>query len=113
LRDTSVTVNVCYPGRASTAMTQSVTPDMLPAGMREAWPAFERMARPDQRRSAAEAARSSIYLATSPEVQGITGQHVASRCQRADWPAAVLDPDLRQQLWAVAEQLTHTASPGA
>jgi NAD(P)-dependent dehydrogenase (short-subunit alcohol dehydrogenase family) len=28
LRDSSVTVNVCYPGRASTAMTQSVTPDM-------------------------------------------------------------------------------------
>jgi NAD(P)-dependent dehydrogenase (short-subunit alcohol dehydrogenase family) len=107
LRDSSVTVNVCYPGRASTAMTQSVTPDMLPVGMREAWPALERMARPDQGRSAAEAARSSRYLATSPELQGVTGQYVDSHCQPAAWPAAVLDPNLRRQLWAAAEQLTH------
>jgi hypothetical protein len=37
----------------------------------------------------------------------VTGQYVDSHCQPAAWPAAVLDPNLRRQLWAAAEQLTH------
>ncbi|HYY77677.1 MAG TPA: SDR family NAD(P)-dependent oxidoreductase [Actinomycetes bacterium] len=112
LRGSGVTVNVCYPGRASTAMTRSVTRDMFPGWSRLLWPLFRRMTRPDQGRSAARAARSSIYLATSPDLDGVTGQYVDSRCRRADWPAAVLDPHLRARIWAVAEQLTHTAAQG-
>ena len=113
LQGGSVTVNVCYPGQASTAMTQNVTLDMLPARMRALWPQFQRMARVDQGQSAANAAQSSIYLAASPEVQGVTGQYLDRHCQPAAWPAAVLDPHLRRQLWAVAEHLTHTVAPGA
>jgi NAD(P)-dependent dehydrogenase (short-subunit alcohol dehydrogenase family) len=113
LQGTGVTVNVCYPGQASTAMTQNVTPNMLPARMRALWPQFQRMARADQGQSAANAARSSIYLAASPQVQGLTGQYLDRHCQPAAWPAAVLDPHLRRQLWAVAEHLTNTVAPGA
>jgi NAD(P)-dependent dehydrogenase (short-subunit alcohol dehydrogenase family) len=113
LQGGSVTVNVCYPGQASTAMTQNVTPDMLPARMRAQWPQFQRIARADQGQSAANAARSSIYLASSPQVQGVTGQYLDRHCQPAVWPAAVLDPHLRRQLWAVAEHLTHTTAPSA
>ncbi len=113
LQGTSVTVNVCYPGRASTAMTQNVTPEMLRAQLRVLWPLFKLMFRADQGQSAAKAARSSIYLAASPDVQGVTGQYIDSECQRADWPAAVLDPHVRRHLWAVAEQLTHWVAQGA
>jgi len=48
LQGTSVTVNVCYPGRASTAMTQNVTPEMLRAQLRVLWPLFKLMFRADQ-----------------------------------------------------------------
>lgn len=113
LRDSGVTVNVCHPGQASTTMTRNVTPDMLPARMRTLWPEFERRTRADQGQSAAAAARSSIYLATSPEVQGVTGRYVDSRCRPADWPAAVLDADLRGRLWAAAEHHTRPHRAGS
>ena len=37
-RLTGVSVNVCYPGKARTRMTGSMTRDMLRAPLRLAWP---------------------------------------------------------------------------
>ena len=70
-----LTINVCYPGQASTNMTQSITPDMLPGLMRWLFPLFKWMTRPDGGKSASKAARSSIYLASSPEVNGVSGNY--------------------------------------
>lgn len=65
-RATGVTVNVCYPGQASTKMTRDVTPEMFPRAARLIFPLFKFMTRDDGGKSAARAARSSIYLASSP-----------------------------------------------
>lgn len=106
----NVTINVCYPGQASTNMTQSVTPDMLPPLMRLIFPLFKWMTRPDGGKSAAKAARSSIYLASSADVEGVSGKYFNPKCKLTDWPAPVLDPAARRQLWATVEEVAQIIS---
>lgn len=106
LQGTSVAVNVCYPGQASTSMTQGVTPQMLPGALRIAWPLFRLMTRPDGGRSAAKASRSSVYLATSPEVESVSGRYFDTNSKEVAWPAPVRDTQTRRQLWAITERLT-------
>ena len=106
VQGTNVTINVCYPGQASTNMTQSVTPEMAPGFMRLIWPLFKLATRPDGGQSAAKAARSSIYLASSAEVEGVNGKYFDTNSKIVAWPKAVLDQATRQHLWAIAEQLT-------
>ncbi len=106
---TNMTVNVCYPGQASTQMTRSVTPEMLPGLMRLIWPLFKQVVREDGGQSAAKASRSSVYLATSAEVTGISGQYFDTNCKRVVWPQAVLDQETRQKIWAITERLSQLA----
>ena len=101
-----MTVNVCNPGQASTQMTRSVTPEMLPGFMRLLWPLFKRVAREVGGLSAAKASRSSVYLATSAEVAGISGQYFDTNCKRVAWPKAVLDQETRQKIWAITKRLS-------
>ncbi len=109
VQGTNVTINVCYPGQASTNMTRSVTPQMAPSILRLIWPLFKLMTRPDGGQSAAKAARSSVYLASSAEVEGANGKYFDTNSKMVDWPASVLDPATRQQLWTIAKQISHTA----
>ena len=106
LQGEGITVNVCYPGQASTAMTRGVTPDMLPAGLRWLHPLFRWMTRPDNDQSAAKAARSSVYLASSAELEGLSGQYVSARCQISALPKAVQDAETRQVVWDLVHRLT-------
>lgn len=103
VQDSNVTINVCYPGQASTNMTRSVTAEMMPTGMRFIMPLFKWFTRPDNGKSAAKAARSSVYLATSPEVEGVTGKYFDTKSKIVPWPKAVLDPTVRQKLWTMVE----------
>jgi NAD(P)-dependent dehydrogenase (short-subunit alcohol dehydrogenase family) len=103
-----ITVNVCYPGQARTSMTRSVTRDMLPGAMRLAWPQFKLATRPDDGSSAARASRSSVYLASSPEVEGVTGSYFDRTWTRVDWPVAIQDPAARAHLWNLVHELTAT-----
>jgi NAD(P)-dependent dehydrogenase (short-subunit alcohol dehydrogenase family) len=51
-------------------------------------------------------AQTSIYLATSPEVEDLSGEYFAnSRVQEST--AEANDPDTAQKLWAVSAQLTN------
>jgi NAD(P)-dependent dehydrogenase (short-subunit alcohol dehydrogenase family) len=64
-----ITLAIVYPGRASTAMTQAMTPSSLPWFLRPAWPVFRLLIPADDGgKSAALAARSSIFAATSDVV---------------------------------------------
>ena len=105
-REKGVTINVCYPGQASTNMTRGVTPDMLPRAMRWMFPIFKLAVREDGGKSAAKAARSSVYLASSPEVDGVTGKYFDTNCKEAAWSPAVMDEANRETLWKIVEQLT-------
>lgn len=106
LAGTGVSVNVAYPGAAATTMTQAMTPDMVPPFMRVMWPLFGLFmsnAKPER------AARSSVYLASSPEVAGVNGGYFNTNSKQVAWPKAVLDESARRQLWRLCERLTGVA----
>ncbi len=103
-REKDVMINVCYPGQASTNMTRNVTPEMLPRAMRWMFPVFKLMVRDDGGKSAAKAARSSVYLASSKEVEGVTGKYFDTNCKEAVWSPAVMDVSTREKLWKALEE---------
>lgn len=98
-REKGVMINVCYPGQASTNMTRSVTPEMLPRAMRWMFPIFKLAVREDGGKSAAKAARSSVYLASSSEVEGVTGKYFDTNCKEATWSPAVMNSEDRKKIW--------------
>jgi NAD(P)-dependent dehydrogenase (short-subunit alcohol dehydrogenase family) len=55
--------------------------------------------------SARDGARTSIYLASSPEVEGVTGRYFVD-CREQPSSAVSRDPDLQQRLWQVSCRLT-------
>lgn len=105
-REKSMTINVCYPGQASTSMTRSVTPEMLPRAVRWMFPVYKFMTRDDGGKSAAKASRSSVYLASSKEVEGVTGKYFDTNCKEAAWSPAVMDAENRQRLWELTTDIT-------
>ena len=107
-QDSNITVNICYPGQASTNMTGSVTPEMFPSGARWIFPLFKFLTRPDNGKSAAKASRSSVYLASSAAVEGVTGKYFNPKCKEVTMPKVVFDLEIRQSLWAAVHQLTNT-----
>ncbi len=105
-REKDVTINVCYPGQASTNMTRSVTPEMLPGFMRFAFPLFKLMVREDGGKSAAKASRSSVYLASSKDVEGVSGKYFDANAKQAEWPPAVMETSTRERLWKMVEKIS-------
>lgn len=103
-REKDVAINVCYPGQASTNMTRSVTPEMLPGFMRFLFPIFKLAVREDGGKSAAKAARSSVYLASSKDVEGVSGKYFDTNCKEAAWSSAVMGADIRSAVWEFVEQ---------
>jgi NAD(P)-dependent dehydrogenase (short-subunit alcohol dehydrogenase family) len=51
-----------------------------------------------------EAAETSVFLATSPEVEGVTGRYFA-RKREVNPASQALDVTTRKQLWEISEQL--------
>ncbi len=106
LEGSGVTFNVGFPGAASTAMTQALSPSALPPVMRLTWPVLKSMyMRDDGGKSAAKAAQSSVYLAASPDVEGITGQYFNTNSKPMEWPKDVYDERLRLELWSLCAKL--------
>lgn len=108
-RTQGVTINVCYPGQASTNMTRSVTADMFPGIARFIFPIFKLMVREDGGRSAKKASRSSVYLASAAEVEGVSGKYFDTNCKVANFPVPVLNQSIRQRLWEVVKQAARIA----
>jgi NAD(P)-dependent dehydrogenase (short-subunit alcohol dehydrogenase family) len=52
-----------------------------------------------------EGAKTSVYLASSPEVEGVTGQYFV-KCKSAKPSPAALDADAARRLWDVSAELT-------
>jgi NAD(P)-dependent dehydrogenase (short-subunit alcohol dehydrogenase family) len=84
LRATCITVNGLHPGVISTKL--------LKAGFNMDGADVER------------GARTSTYLATSPEVQGITGRYFMD-CKPTAWSIYVNDAILRERFWEHCEGL--------
>jgi NAD(P)-dependent dehydrogenase (short-subunit alcohol dehydrogenase family) len=110
IQGAKITMNTCYPGQASTNMTRSVTPEMFPGMMRWIFPLFKWVTRPDGGKSAAKASQSSVYLASSVEVEGVTGKYYNPKCQATSFSPVALDSETRQRLWEIVERLANINS---
>ena len=52
-----------------------------------------------------QGAQTQIFLASSPEVEGVTGAYFIRKQQRTP-PRLARNPDVRRRLWEVSEKLT-------
>jgi NAD(P)-dependent dehydrogenase (short-subunit alcohol dehydrogenase family) len=100
LEGTGVTLNVAYPGSVITTNMGS-QPSTVPLWMRPVMTILRRRfsITPEM------AARSSVYLASSPEVEGISGQYFNQKSRSIGWNKSVYDASLRAAIWELSEQL--------
>lgn len=101
----NITVNMCYPGQASTTMTQNVSAEMFPFLVRPLFPIFRYFTRPDNGKSAMKAARSSVYLVTSTEVKGKTGLYFDKNVKQKPIPKAAANLENRHYIWEYVQKL--------
>lgn len=94
LNGTGVTVNSYEPGMTVTEFGSEYTG--FKRFMNKLWQPF--MAKPE------EAAETAVYLASSPEVAGVTGKHFV-RKQVVRSSKASYDVKVAQQLWEVSEEM--------
>jgi NAD(P)-dependent dehydrogenase (short-subunit alcohol dehydrogenase family) len=104
LAATPVTLNVAYPGHAYTSMNRNLTVGTYPPLARPIVPLL-RLAMPVVygHRALLRATRSSVYLASSPEVREASGTYFNSKAKPTSWPDAVLDGTTRNTIWQLCE----------
>jgi retinol dehydrogenase-14 len=97
LEGTGVTVNLADPGGASTEMTRS-----------EAMPwIFGTINRLGAKVMTTEkAARSSIYLASSPEAEGVNGQYFDNNNKQVKSSRTSYDEETQKRIWEASAELT-------
>ena len=98
-----ITVNIVFPGRASTTMTQSLSPKSLPGAMKLMYPFFRLFFREDGGKSAEKAAQSTIWSATSPKLQGVTGAYFDTHSKRQELHPSAHTPAVQSSIRAVIE----------
>ena len=97
LEGTGVTVNLADPGGASTEMTRSEAMPLL----------FRTINRLGRRFMTTEkAARSSIYLASSPEVEAVSGGYFEPPNKRVRSSKASHDEAAQERVWEISAELT-------
>jgi NAD(P)-dependent dehydrogenase (short-subunit alcohol dehydrogenase family) len=97
LQDTGITVNAVHPGT-------------VPTGIWQLWPGTWYQGLIDCimglfASTPAQAARTSIYLATSAAIQGVSGAYFAKE-KHMDLAPKCRDRALRKELWRLSEKLT-------
>ncbi|MEV3924583.1 SDR family NAD(P)-dependent oxidoreductase [Actinomadura coerulea] len=105
LEEEKVTVNVAYPGHAYTPGNQATPMRAFPYLYRPAAPLI-RLLGPLLLSDMTKASRSSVHLASSPEMEGVTGTYVDAKARRSAWPSAALDPRGQQAVWSECERLS-------
>lgn len=101
LEGTGVTSNCLHPGTVRTGYARDGdAKGFLAFGVTVAGPFFL---------SPAKGARTSIYLASSPEVSDVTGRYFV-KCKPRQPRTWALDPDAARRLWTVSEELTGLAT---
>ncbi|MEX2393726.1 MAG: SDR family oxidoreductase [Actinomycetota bacterium] len=97
LEGTGVAVNSLHPGTVRTGFARDGdATGIMSIGVRLAAPFFM---------SPAQGAKTSVYLASSPEVEGKSGLYWA-RCKVARPAAAAQDDESARRLWDVSERLS-------
>ncbi len=96
LKETGVTVNTLHPGYVNTGL--SLNNVFL-------FRVFAKLSARLFGRTPAEGARTSIYLAASPEVEGVTGEYFVN-CKPAQSSPESYDQAAAEKLWQVSLELT-------
>jgi NAD(P)-dependent dehydrogenase (short-subunit alcohol dehydrogenase family) len=99
LAGSGVTANALHPGVVATRIYRSQNRLFNFAAMR-VMPVFAL--------SPEKGARTTIYLASSPEVASVSGQYFVKRRPKRSWKASY-DEAMQERLWTVSEQLTGLA----
>ncbi|MBI1258315.1 MAG: SDR family NAD(P)-dependent oxidoreductase [Chloroflexi bacterium] len=98
LQGTGVTVNSLHPGMVRTGFGRNNG-----GMMRLIMPVIQRFGISEE-----EGAQTSIYLASSPEVEGVTGKYFDKSKATPSSPESY-DEAAQKRLWAVSEELTGVA----
>ena len=106
LVDSGVSANATNPGTAWTSGTQGIAPRGMPTAQRFFWPIFRRVQRSG---SPEKAARSPVFLMSSPEVAGTTGAYYGSKAKPARPAPVALDQDEQERAWDLAASLASRA----
>jgi len=105
LEGTGVRLVVAYPGSAQTDMTASLTPDMMPFIMRLLWPGMKLFANVVMSSDPADAAVSTIRLASAPDSHVVNGAYYNTKGERAKWPKGLIKSGVPERVWQVSQQL--------
>jgi NAD(P)-dependent dehydrogenase (short-subunit alcohol dehydrogenase family) len=94
----SITVNCVEPGPTKTGFGDNLTglPRLLPLIMKHL-PLL---------RPVAHGAKTPVYVASSPEVEGVTGTYFV-KCKPAKTAPLTHDPQIAARLWDMSVRLTH------
>ena len=103
LEGTGVTVNVMHPGFVSTGFGHN-NPGLLGTLVKWGQALFAR--------TPEHGARTLVYLATSPEVEGVTGKYFFDERERRTSPEAQ-DMEVARRLWEVSVRLAGPAAAAA
>lgn len=95
LQGTGVTANSLHPGVIASGFAQTYG----------GWMSWVWKAMGPFLSSTKDGARTSIYLASSPEAEGVSGKYFAD-CKEARSSRVSHDVDAQQRLWRVSEELT-------
>lgn len=102
LEGTGVTANALHPGVIGSGFGQTYGGPMA---------LLVKLAKPFLL-TPEEGARTSVYLASSPDVEGLTGQYFA-RCKPVRSSALSYDEAAQRKLWSLTEQLTGVRAQAA
>jgi len=97
LQGTSVTVNALHPGFVNTGFGKNNKNILMRF--------FFSFAAPLMALSPEKGAQTSIYLATAPELEGVTGKYFSNKKETTAQKIAY-DQDAARKLWEVSAQLT-------
>ena len=103
LKPQGVSVNVLFPGRAATAMTGGLTPDALPGVLKLAYPLFRFLFKEDGGKSAAKAARSTIWGATTPDLDGVTARYFDANSKEQKLHPTAYDGETQAAILAIID----------
>ena len=103
LKSMGIHVHVIFPGRASTAMTRSLTPQSLPGVMKIMYPIFRLLFKDDGGKGAKKASKSKIWGATSPDLAKTTGAYFDSHCIERDLHPTAYDKQVHAQIHSVMD----------
>ncbi|UBU16181.1 SDR family NAD(P)-dependent oxidoreductase [Nonomuraea gerenzanensis] len=106
LRGSGVTANVVYPGHGYTPLNRATPIRAFPIAYRPIAPLVLKVVAPLFLSDLTRSARSSVYAATSPELDGVSGAYLDDRCRRKPLPASALDPAAQQAVWDLCVRLS-------